>query len=145
MNAGDLYFVDTNILLYAIDGKDTRKRTVAQSWLDKLWQHGSGRISWQVLHEYYVNAVGKMNVPEPAARQTVETLAVWRPVDSSLGLVQTAWQCMDEVNVSYWDALVIAAAQRTGCQWLLSEDFQNGRSIGGLTVLDPFSHGGPKR
>ena len=138
MSAGDLYFVDTNVLLYAADGRDRRKQRTAQQWLDKLWQDGNGRISWQVLHEYYINAVRKIAVPEPTARDTVEALIAWRPVYSSRGLVQAAWHCMDDAHVSYWDALVIAAAQRAGCQWLLSEDLQSGQSISGLTVLNPF-------
>jgi len=140
MSGGDLFFVDTNILLYAADGRDSHKRAIAGQWLNRLWQQGSGRISWQVLHEYYINAVRKMGVPEPTARETVESFAVWRPVDSSLGLVQAAWRAMEEAQLNYWDALILAAAQRAGCPWLISEDLQNGRSIIGVTVLDPFSN-----
>ena len=141
MSGGDLHFVDTNILLYAVDQTNPQKSAIAREWIARLWQSSSGRISWQVLHEYYTNAVRKIGVPAPVARETVETLALWRPVDSSFGLVQAAWHCMDTAGLSYWDALVIAAAQRSGCNWLLTEDMQHGRSIDGVTIHNPFQVG----
>ncbi len=45
---------------------------------------------------------------------------------------------MDTAQLSFWDALIVAAAERRGCQWLLSEDFQAGRKIGPVTVVNPF-------
>jgi predicted nucleic acid-binding protein len=138
MAAGDLYFVDTNVLLYAVDGRDAGKREAARAWLDRLWREGTGRISWQILHEYYVNAVRKMGLPEETARASVESMTAWRPADMSLGLIQFAWNWMDRAHLSYWDALVVAAAERTGCRYLLSEDFQAGRKLGDLTIVNPF-------
>ena len=138
MSAGELYFVDTNILLYAADQANPVKGAVAREHVAQLWQTSSGRVSWQVLHEYYVNAVRKMGIPSSVARETVETLALWRPVDSSIGLVHAAWHCVDDAGLNYWDALVVAAAQRSGCRWLLTEDLQHGRVIGGITVRNPF-------
>jgi len=91
-----------------------------------------------VLHEYYGNAVRNLGQPNPAARATVEVFSSWRPVDTSLGLIQRAWLLSDEAQVAYWDALILAAAERAGCPWLLSEDFQAGRQYGAVSVVNPF-------
>lgn len=135
----DLVFTDTNLLLYAVDRIDPGKQARAAAWLDSLWKGGRGRLSWQVLSEFYVNAVRKMGAPPAEARARVELLALWQPVETSLGLAQRAWYWSDSAQLSHWDALIVAAAERCGCRWLLSEDFQEGRSFGGVTVVNPFT------
>lgn len=99
---------------------------------------GAGRLSWQVLHEFYWNSVRKMRLEASAARQIVEHLAQWHPVDTSLGLVQQAWHWMDAAQLSFWDALIIAAAHRSGARYLLSEDFQSGRRYDDVEVVNPL-------
>jgi predicted nucleic acid-binding protein len=101
---------------------------------------GAGRLSWQVLHEFYWNAVKKMRMAPASAREMVEDLSHWRPVDTSLGLVQQAWRWMDAAQLTYWDALIVAAAQRSGARYLLSEDFQAARQYEDVQVLNPFGH-----
>jgi predicted nucleic acid-binding protein len=140
MRAGDRFFVDSNLLLYYVDPVDTWKQARAAEWLDALWMAGAGRLSWQVLHEFYWNAVRKMRLEPPRAREIVEALIHWGPVDSTLGLVQQAWQWTDSAQLTYWDALILAAAQRTGASYLLSEDFQSGRRYGEVEALNPFEH-----
>ena len=140
MSAVDCFFVDSNLLLYYIDPVDSEKQARAMEWLNHLWMAGTGRLSWQVLHEFYWNAVGKMRLDPGQARMIVEDLAHWKPVDSSLGLVQQAWHWIDSAQLSYWDALILAAAQRSGAHYLLSEDFQPGRRFSDIQVLNPFDH-----
>ena len=140
MHAGDSFFVDSNLLLYYVDPAESVKRKRATEWLEALWMSGDGRLSWQVLHEFYWNAVKKMRMSPAAAREIVENLSHWRPVDTSLGLMQQAWQWMDTTQLSYWDALILAAARRSGARYLLSEDFQNGRTYQDIQVLNPFLH-----
>jgi len=101
---------------------------------------GAGRLSWQVLHEFYWNAVRKMRLEPARAREIVEDLTHWRPVDTTLGLVQQAWYWMDSAQLSYWDALILAAAERSGARYLLSEDFQPNRRYRDMQVLNPFEH-----
>ena len=140
MSADDGFFVDSNLLLYYVDPTNREKRLQAQEWLEVLWTAGTGRLSWQVLHEFYWNAVRKMRLAPTSAREIVEDLSSWRPVEVSLGVVQQAWQWMDASQLSYWDALILAAAQRSGARYLLSEDFQSGRRYGDVEVLNPFDH-----
>jgi predicted nucleic acid-binding protein len=140
MPAGSVFFVDSNVLLYYVDPLDTYKQLRAMEWLDSLWASGSGRLSWQVLHEFYWNAVRKMRLEDSDARAIVEYLSQWRPVDNSLGLIQQAWHWVDAAQLSYWDALIVAAAERSGSRYLLSEDFQANRHYDDVQVLNPFEH-----
>ncbi len=134
----DRFFVDTNVLLYSVDPADRRKQAAAHSWLNVLWEHGAGCLSWQVLHEFYVNSIRKLRQPQPDAQTLVEVFALWQPIDTSVGLIQRAWHWADAAQLSYWDSLIGAAAERGGCRWLLTEDLQRGRRLGDITVVDPF-------
>ncbi len=134
------FFVDSNVLLYYVDPLEVDKRARAAEWLNHLWASGAGRLSWQVLHEFYQNAVRKMRLDPVSARQLVEDLTHWRPVDTSVGLVQRAWQWTDNAQLSYWDALIVAAAERSGAAYLLSEDFQAKRRYEDVEVINPFEN-----
>lgn len=138
MPGDDLFFTDTNILLYSTDPADPLKQRAASQWLELLWEGGSGRISWQVLHEFYANAVKKIRTPSPKARATVEAFMLWEPIDTSPDLIRRAWHWSDKAQLSYWDGLIVAAAERSGCRWLLSEDFQSGRTLGQVTIVNPL-------
>jgi predicted nucleic acid-binding protein len=140
MSAGDRFFVDSNVLLYSLDATAPTKQAAARLWVDILWETGSGALSWQVLHEFYVNTVRKVRVPQKIARQLVDDFVQWRPPEVTTGLIHRAWHWCDKAQLSYWDALILAAAERTECAWLLSEDFQPGRSYGAVTVIHPFQH-----
>lgn len=138
MSVGDRYFVDSNLIIYYVDPSDASKRACAVEWLGALWSAGAGCLSWQVLHEFYWNAVRKMHMDPSSAREVVEDLAHWKPVENSRGLLHQAWYWMDSAQLSYWDALILAAAQRAGARYLLSEDFQADRVYGEVQVLNPF-------
>jgi predicted nucleic acid-binding protein len=138
MSVDDRFFVDTNVLLYSLDPIDRGKQRAAQGWLAALWEEGCGSLSWQVLHEFYVNAIRKVGVPKSKARATVEAFSLWHRMEPGLGLVGRAWHWMDVGQVTYWDGLIVAAAEQTGSAWLLSEDFQVGRKFGAVTVINPF-------
>ncbi|MCS6952759.1 MAG: PIN domain-containing protein [Bryobacterales bacterium] len=134
-------FVDTNVLIYSVDPRVPSKHASVWRWLTALWETACGRLSWQVLHEFYVNALRKAEVARSEARQVVRSYATWRPVETTLNLVERAWHWADRSQVSYWDALILAAAEASGCAYLLSEDFQDRQRFGSLTVLNPFLHG----
>jgi predicted nucleic acid-binding protein len=138
MPAGEMLFVDTNVLLYAVDPSETGKREAAIRWMDSLWARGTGRLSWQVLNEFYWNVTGKFKVSKKEARARVEALAQWEPVGLGMGMVQRAWHWNDKAGLPYWDGLILASAEATGCTYLLSEDFQAGQRFGDVTVVSPF-------
>lgn len=131
-------FVDSNVFLYTIDARNPDKQRLAHDWVDCLWSSGAGRLSWQVLNEFYVNAI-RMGVAKRAARINIEALSKWPIAPSGYGILQRAWRWTDSEGVPFWDALILAAAENCGCTLLLSEDFQNGRKFGDVTVVNPFT------
>lgn len=141
-----LVFVDTNIIAYARDAREAPKQQIAAAWLAALARSRSGRISWQVLTEFYEVATHprKLGMPADRARADVIALQAWSPSPPDAALFETAWRLADTHGFSWWDALVVAAARRSGCEILLTEDLQDGQVIDGvLRVVDPFAPGAP--
>ncbi len=136
-------FVDTNVFVYARDVSAGEKHLRARHWVNELWRARAGRVSMQVLHEYYVTVTRKLSpgLPPPEARRDVRDLMLWRPVPLEGPLAEAAWSIEDRYRLSFWDALVVAAARRAGCERLLSEDLQGGQDFEGTIVINPFLHG----
>jgi predicted nucleic acid-binding protein len=119
-------FVDTNVLVYARDASETAKQKLAASWMEQLWRTGRGRLSFQVLEEFYVTVTQKLRPglnPE-SARSDVRSLLAWQPIALDAQLMDGAWSLQDRYATSWWDALIVSAAQRSGCRYLLTEDLQ---------------------
>lgn len=134
-------FVDTNVLLYARDASEPEKQPLARRWLDVLWERRTGRLSYQVLNEYYVAATRKLRpgLGQSLARADVQDLMAWRPIVLDEAMVKDAWHLEDRFGLSYWDALIVAAAREAGCDHLLTEDLQHGQDLDGVMVIDPFT------
>jgi predicted nucleic acid-binding protein len=134
-------FVDTNVLLYARDAGEPAKQPLAADWLRHLWREQLGRTSVQVLSEYYVNATRKLDpgLSRDEAWDDVRALLAWRPQAIDGPLIERAREIEARHRLSWWDSLVVAAAQAQGCPLLLSEDFQDGAVFGGVTVRSPFT------
>ena len=134
------FFVDTNILVYVRDSSEIKKQPVAKQWLEYLWKHECGKISAQVLNEYYVTVTQKLKpgLSKEQARADLRALAVWRPLDVSSTLIEAAWDTQDKYGYSWWDSLVITSALFLDCTYLLSEDMQHEQKIANLTIINPF-------
>ena len=133
-------FVDANVLVYVRDASQRAKQQAAASWMDHLWQTGTGRLSTQVLSEFFVTVTRKLDpgMTVSDAGADVRDLLAWRPVPITGELVTQAWQAQDRFQFAYWDALIVAAAHQAGCDRLLTEDLQDGQDLEGLLVVDPF-------
>ena len=136
-------FVDANILIYSEDGADSAKQKAALAWLMVLWQRGMGRISTQVLNEFYLLATRKINPSMPAgdARAEVRRYELWQPWQTDHATVESAWAVESRYGLHYRDSLVVAAAQHLGCRYLLSEDLAHEQHYGGVQVINPFKTG----
>jgi predicted nucleic acid-binding protein len=135
-------FVDSNVLVYARDGGEVEKQPVAAAWLEAIWRSRRGRVSMQVLQEFYVTTTVKLKpgLPVADARREVEELSAWDPVVADTELLRSAWLVQDRYGLSFWDSLVVAAAQQAGCDVLLTEDLQDGQDLDGVRVVNPFRH-----
>lgn len=139
MPSGSTVFVDTNVLLYAVDPRVPGKQQRAQAWLQRCWRDGCGRLSTQVLNELYANlrriAPG-LSLAD--ARSRVRDYRTWRPWVVDDDTVDIAWDLQDRFALNYWDALMVAAAQQQGCPWLLTEDLQHDQQFDSVQILNPF-------
>ena len=135
---GDLKFTDTNLFLYAFDDSDPVKGPRAEEWLSSLWDDRTGRISFQVLIEFYSVIRRKRPSESHDARVFVRKLLDWQPVGPNVETLESAWHLQDRYQLSWWDALIVAAAEAQGCRYLLSEDLQHEQSFGVVTVINPF-------
>jgi len=132
-------FVDTNVLVYAIDKADPKKHEMARAWTAELWRSRRGRISFQVLQEFYVTVAQKRPAAKPEARATVRDLLAWRPVWVDGDLLERGWALQDRYKLSFWDALIVAAAHVATCRYLLTEDLQADQDLDGVQVINPFA------
>jgi predicted nucleic acid-binding protein len=132
-------FVDTNVLLYAQDAREPRKQQVAAGWLARCWKDQRGRLSTQVLNELYVNL--RRTAPRlgvDAARALVRRYRAWSPWLVDDATVDLAWSLQDSYSISFWDALMVAAALQQGCAHLLTEDLQHQQRIDRVQMINPF-------
>ena len=134
-------FVDTNVIVYRFDTRDPRKQSRAVDWFTLLWNRRSGRVSFQVLQEAYAVLTRKRK-PAMAtgdAQRIVRGLAAWQPVTMDLRILERAWHLQERHLLSWWDALIVAAAQTCRCKVLLTEDLQHGHEFDEVRVVDPFA------
>ena len=105
-----------------------------------LWRERSGALSFQVLQEFYVTVTQKLEpgLEASLARAEVRNLLAWRPISPDRFLLDDAFSLEDRHSISWWDALIVAAARMARCRYLISEDFQEGKEYGGLTIVNPF-------
>jgi predicted nucleic acid-binding protein len=134
----DPVFVDSNVLLYALDQTDLVKQEAAQTWRRTLWMNGLGRLSFQVLSEFYVNAIRMQPSAHSDVRAEIRDLLAWNPLVTDAEILELGWKIQDRYRLSYWDALIVAAAKAASCRYLLTEDLQAGQKLDGIEVVNPF-------
>lgn len=134
-------FVDTNVLVYARDASEPRKQAAAETWLRQLWIEQRGRTSVQVLSEYYTVVTHKLK-PGLAAEDAwrdVTALLAWDPQPIDGNTLAQAHTIERRYGLSWWDAMIVAAAQLQDCSVLLTEDLQHGFHCEGVTIQSPFA------
>jgi predicted nucleic acid-binding protein len=139
MPSASTVFVDTNVLLYSRDSRNADKQAGAAVWLRACWERQIGRISSQVLHEFYANL--RRLAPTLTAdeqRSVVREYRAWTPWLVEDDTVDLAWTLQDRYTLNYWDALMVAAAIEQGCRYLLTEDLQHAQHLDSVQVLNPF-------
>jgi predicted nucleic acid-binding protein len=139
----DKHFVDTNILMYAHDSAAGAKHELAKELVEELWRTRSGVVSTQVLQELCVNLRRKAGRPlnAKATREIVADYLSWQVVMNSGESILEAIDLEERYDISFWDALVIHAAQASGAQVLYSEDFSDGQVYGSVRVVNPLVAG----
>lgn len=133
-------FVDSNVLIYAHDIDAGERHAIAARLVTELWETRRAVISTQVLQEFYVNVTRKIPSPLPRAvgRQIVRTYAAWQTEAIGAADIQLASEIEEQHSLSFWDALIVAAAIKGGASTLLTEDMHTGSTIAGIRIESPF-------
>ena len=133
-------FLDTNVVVYAYDDRSPQKQEVARLLL-KGGVNGKTVVSAQVLAEFAATMLHKVSpaATEAAVMTALDALSNLRVVTPDAELVRRAVEARAAYGIHFYDGMIVAAAERAGCQRILSEDFNAGQKYFGLTVINPFS------
>jgi predicted nucleic acid-binding protein len=131
-------FFDTNVLIYADDRATPAKQRRALELIAEHRRAATGVVSLQVLQEYFVTVTRKLGVEAGIARRKVELLAEFDIAAPDFSDILAAIDLHRLHGFSFWDALILRSAKQAGCRVLFSEDFQAGREVDGLRIVNPF-------
>lgn len=135
------YFLDTNILIYAHDRTCGAKHLLAKALVEQLWESGNGVLSTQVLQELCVNLRRKAGRPlsMPELRRLIREYCAWQVVANGPEAVLRALEIEERYKISFWDALIVQAADEAGASILYSEDLATGQRYATVRVVNPFA------
>lgn len=138
---GEKYFVDTNILIYAHDSSAGAKHLRAREVVQRLWETGEGVLSTQVLQELCINLRRKVKktLPVEEVRSLVQDYFSWEIVVNTATSVLQALDLELRYKISFWDALVLQAAEASGAAILYSEDLAADQRYGTVQVINPLA------
>ena len=131
-------FLDTNILLYSIDGSDEKKQEQARSLIQTLMEKGAPVISTQVLMEFYNASVSKLKIDKVSAKYFVDKFSKMRVVTVDVPMIKRAIDTCILYQLSQWDALIVSAAEYAKCSLLITEDLSHEQLINGVKIVNPF-------
>jgi len=132
-------FLDTNILVYAVDRRDVAKHERALDLLNVCIREGTGVISTQVLQEFASVALTKLHRKPDVIQAELSLLETLETVQVSSVMIRRALDYHVLHQVNYWDGVILAAAEAAHCKRLWSEDFASGSTYGLLRVENPLS------
>jgi predicted nucleic acid-binding protein len=136
----DKIFVDTNVLVYGHDVDAGQKHQIAQGLLVELWNNRTGVLSVQVLQEFYVTVTRKLVHPLSAkeGRNIIRNYLSWHiEINDSLSVLDAS-RIEENFKISFWDALIVAAASKANVSKILTEDLKPGQVIEGILIENPF-------
>jgi predicted nucleic acid-binding protein len=135
-----LSFVDTNVLVYAFDKSGSPKKQAAERLMNELMEEDRLRVSTQVLQELFVTLTRKVSQPCSIAEAlaVLEDLTAWPLMVVDYAAIRAAVGLADQAKLSFWDALVVVAAARSGAAVLYTEDLNDGQEILGVRISNPF-------
>jgi predicted nucleic acid-binding protein len=132
-------FVDTNILVYSMDKHDIQKMKKSRSMLKKLRKEMQGVISTQVLQEFYVAATKKLKADPITVKDIIRSFENFEIVTITPAIINDAIDCSILNVISFWDSLIVSAAEYAKCVQLWTEDLNTGQVIRGVKIVNPFN------
>ena len=139
-NAPISFFVDTNVLLYLRDNRETAKQAIALRWIESLEAVDAIVISPQVVNEYCNVTLNKLPLASrERLRDVAAGMAKWCTAETSAATALAALDLQAQMHVRFYDAVLLASARAARCTYFLSEDLQHDRLIGDMRILNPFA------
>jgi predicted nucleic acid-binding protein len=132
-------FLDTNVLVYAADNADARKRERARELLRTQSSENEVFISTQVLQEYFVSITKKLGIEALTAKELLRTFERFSTVVIEPRIISEAIDISILHRLSFWDSLIVSAADSVHCEILFSEDLTDGQIVRGVQIKNPFS------
>jgi predicted nucleic acid-binding protein len=130
-------FLDTNVLIYAYDKEDPDKQQTARELVRKALD-GQMVTSTQVLAEFAATLLHKKSVRPERVTAMLDALGPIKLIFPDGDLVRRAVEARDKYGVHFYDGMVVAAAERGGCERIWSEDLNAGQKYFGIVVENPF-------
>ena len=133
-------FLDTNVLVYSIDGKDPTKQVVAREIVVSAVRGGGFLISAQVLNEFSNIALLKLKLSVEEVRKFVSFFSRIGVVSLESRWTDAALLLKQRYETQFFDSLLLAAAQENGCDEILTEDLNDGQMYGSVKAVNPFKN-----
>jgi len=131
-------FIDSNLIIYANDSRNKKKQQKALGLIGDLMKEGTGVISTQVLQEYASVALSKLNQDQSVVLRQLVLLEAFEVVSISPALIRRGIEIRAAYGTSFWDSIIISAAECAKCDTILSEDFNSGQFYSGIVAVNPF-------
>ena len=132
-------FIDTNVLVYADSGDEPQKQRTAVALIRRLLEQRSGVVSTQVLQEFVNVGLRKLRLPGELVRERLALYARFDVAATGVDGIAAALDLTQLHSLSFYDGVIVQAAQRSGCAELLSEDLQTGAVLGAMRIVNPFA------
>lgn len=134
-------FIDTNLIVYTLDKSNVDKQERARNIIRKIVNVHQPVISTQVIKEFYVVAINKMKADPIIVKNILHNFRNMEIVTNDLELIEQAIDISVISQISFWDSLIIAAAEKANCEYIFSEDLNPGQTYRGVLVINPFETG----
>lgn len=132
-------FFDSNVLIYAVDDADPRRQKIAKELIaHALTINRDGVVSTQVIQEFCCVAKRKLGLPREKLDALLDYFRDLWAIDVTYDLVRHALYVAEEYGIQFYDALIVSAAERLGCNEIVSEDLNAGQMYRGMVVINPF-------
>ena len=131
-------FIDTNVLVYAVDGRNPAKQRTARAIVVESLRDGRSMLSVQILNEFANVAMKKLQMDEDEVQGY---LAIFRRITVLTPSVETTLRALSlkkRYGIQFYDSLLLAAAESAGCTEILTEDLANGQTYGPVKARNPF-------
>lgn len=134
-------FIDTNLIVYTLDKSNANKQERARTVIREIVDVHLPVISTQVIKEIYVVAINKMKADPIIVKNIIHNFRNMEIVTNDIELIEQAIDISVISQVSFWDSLIIAAAEKAKCEYIFSEDLNPGQTYRGILVVNPFETG----